>query len=360
MKSFFFHKSILAACTLFIFLFSASTVLADFNGRTGRTLKSGTTGCSCHGSQTAGVSVVITGPDTVAINMQQTYTVTITGGPLATAGVDIAASTGTLANVSSDLKLSSGELTHTSPKAPSSGSVTFQFKYTAPATIGTQTLYSTGLSTNGNGSTSGDQFNFATNKTVTVVSALPVELTSFSGFAEKNSVRLNWVTATEMNNYGFEIQRKDNNSNWEKISFIKGAGNSNSSLNYSFSDKDVSGKNHLSYRLKQIDYNGTSTLSNIVEINGNFILNNYSVGQNYPNPFNPATNISYNIPADSKVNIKVYNSIGKEVAELVNEVQSAGMHTVTFNASALSSGVYYYTVKSGSAFAETKKMTLIK
>ena len=83
------------------------------------------------------------------------------------------------------------------------------------------------------------------------------------------------------------------------------------------------------------------------------------MGQNYPNPFNPSTKIQYAIPRAGDVQLVVYDVIGRQVATLVNEFKTAGIYTVDFNASSLSSGIYFYRIKSGS-FTDTKKMLLVK
>lgn len=336
---------------------SAGTLFAYSNGRTGSTMKSGTSGCSCHTKNTA-VTVTITGPDTVFISAVNTYTVTITGGPMAGGGVDIASSTGTLAAVSSGMTLSSGELTHSTVKAPFNSAVTFQFNYTAPASAGNQTLYATGISVNNTGGSGGDGWNFANNKTVVVVSAVPVELTSFTALAGKEEIKLNWSTATEKNNYGFKVERKDKNSDWMNIGFVKGNNNSTSTINYSFTDNNIKADAVYLYRLKQVDFDGSFAYSKEVEVNSSS-PSGFALEQNYPNPFNPATTIKYRLNADSKVSIKVYDAIGKEIAELVNGFESSGTHAVNFNAASLSSGIYYYQIKTDN-FTETRKMALLK
>jgi len=93
------------------------------------------------------------------------------------------------------------------------------------------------------------------------------------------------------------------------------------------------------------------------DING--IVSKYELGQNYPNPFNPSTKIAFAVPKQGNVTLKVYNLLGQEVATLLNEVKSAGVHEVSFNGIDLSSGVYFYTLTSGD-FVSTKKMMLIK
>lgn len=185
---------------------------------------------------------------------------------------------------------------------------------------------------------------------------LPVELTSFTASVSQNGVLLQWRTATEMNNSGFAVERSSNNKTFSKIGFIKGNGSSTNENSYSFLDKNVSGT--LYYRLNQIDFNGSSKYSKVIEVNASQPFT-YSLKQNYPNPFNPTTVISYSVPEKSFVSIKVYDVIGNEVASLVNNQVDAGSHNVVFNASSLSSGVYFYTITAGN-FIATKKLILLK
>ena len=195
--------------------------------------------------------------------------------------------------------------------------------------------------------------------------SLPVELNSFTASNVDNTINLKWQTATEVNNYGFEVQKMSENSGsspcsveaWEKIGFIKGNGTSNNVNKYSFVDKTASGT-ALKYRLKQIDNDGQFQYSKVVEVSLEQPVD-YSLSQNFPNPFNPSTEISYSIPKSNNVELKVYNSIGKEVATLVNGMQEAGNHKVQFNSSNLSSGIYFYRLTSGN-FTQIKKMILIK
>jgi hypothetical protein len=162
----------LLVTSLLALLFFSVIIYASSSGVTGRTNKSANPGCICHGpSASTGVSVTITGPDSIVQSSTANYTVTITGGPLSAAGVDIAASEGILAPVSGSLYLLNSELTHSTPKLPeSSGAVVFNFTYTAPASPGEQFLYAVGNSVNSNNSTSGDEWNFAPNKTVQIIS----------------------------------------------------------------------------------------------------------------------------------------------------------------------------------------------
>ncbi|PIQ08839.1 MAG: hypothetical protein COW71_09685 [Ignavibacteriales bacterium CG18_big_fil_WC_8_21_14_2_50_31_20] len=203
-------------------------------------------------------------------------------------------------------------------------------------------------------------------------SILPVELTSFTANHTDVGTVLTWQTATEVNNYGFEIERSSvisiegRNLNWEKIGFIEGHGNSNSPKDYSFlDDKNLVGLDgELQYRLKQIDFDGNYEYSDVVEVKLNENIKAYKLEQNYPNPFNPTTTIKYSIPNNvkgetSNVKLIVYDILGSEVATLVNEKKSAGNYEVKFDASNLVSGVYLYKLQSGS-FVQTKKLLLMK
>lgn len=191
---------------------------------------------------------------------------------------------------------------------------------------------------------------------------LPVELSSFSAQVDGEVINVQWRTETEVNNYGFDIERtvnpRANQKEWTTIGFIEGYGNSNSPKDYSFVDGDLSGANIIYYRLKQIDNDGTYEYSHEVEVN--FISpDKYSLGQNYPNPFNPSTKIHYKIAQSEFINLSVYNVLGKEVAVLVNEIQSQGTYSVVFSSDNLPGGVYFYKLETQN-FVQTSKMLLIK
>ena len=193
------------------------------------------------------------------------------------------------------------------------------------------------------------------------VGSLPIELTSFTAKQSVNGVVLQWATATEVSNFGFDIERanpsvKNDQTNWEKIGFINGHGTCNSPNNYSFIDnKPLSGKSQ--YRLKQIDKDGAFKYTKTVEVVS--IILKYDLAQNYPNPFNPSTVITYSIPTSSNVLINVYNVIGERIKTLVNQYQEAGSYKINFNAVGLSNGIYFYKIQSGN-FAAIKKMLLLK
>jgi hypothetical protein len=191
---------------------------------------------------------------------------------------------------------------------------------------------------------------------------VPVELTSFTASVRNGEVLLGWETATETNNFGFEVERNNqstNNENWQLIGFVEGNGTTTELHSYSFSD-DISSINasSLRYRLKQIDFNGVFEYSNEIYID-NLAPADYVLEQNYPNPFNPSTTIKFGVPEKSNVVLTVYNSLGAEVATLVNEVREAGSYEIQFNANNFSSGIYYYRIASGN-FTEIKKMILLK
>jgi len=186
---------------------------------------------------------------------------------------------------------------------------------------------------------------------------IPVELISFTASVSGKSVTLRWTTATELNNLGFEVQRSIETIDWNAIVFVEGEGTTTSSHNYNCVDNSVSLGNYF-YRLKQIDLDGSFSFSDVVEVDVS-TPTDCALEQNYPNPFNPSTIISYQLPVSSDVTLKVYNVLGNEVAALVNEVQPTGKYEITFNASSLSSGTYFYKLQTGN-FSETKKMILIR
>jgi|GEM_PF-2004649 len=189
---------------------------------------------------------------------------------------------------------------------------------------------------------------------------VPVELSTFTATTKNNVVNLQWSTATETNNSGFDIERSIANNVWAKIGFVKGNSTTTQKSNYSFSD-DIAKLNaeKISYRLRQIDFDGTSKyyyLPVSVEVSAPAT---FELCQNYPNPFNPTTSIRYSIPVASKVKIDIYNTLGQLVSNLVSEYKEAGVYSVDFNASSLSSGVYMYKITAGN-FTSVKKMNLLK
>jgi hypothetical protein len=188
---------------------------------------------------------------------------------------------------------------------------------------------------------------------------VPVELTSFTAAASVGKVTLNWTTATEINNLGFEIERSYNGENFVSIGFVKGNGTTTESKSYSFTDNiDLKGTDEIYYRLKQVDYNGSIDYSDVVSV----VLETpveFALGQNFPNPFNPSTKIKYSVPQSGLVSIVIYDLTGQKVETVVDEVKQPGNYEIEFNAAGLSSGVYFYKMTTNS-FSQIKKMSILK
>jgi hypothetical protein len=185
---------------------------------------------------------------------------------------------------------------------------------------------------------------------------VPVELKSFTAVAGNKQIELSWSTSTELNNRGFEIERRID-GNFKYIGFVEGNGTTTEQNNYSYTDKNLSDGKY-SYRLKQIDFDGSYGYSNVIETELKS-LDAYILEQNYPNPFNPATKIIWQSPVDGRQTLKVYDVLGNEVATLKDEYKPAGVYEVVFDARQLSSGIYFY-VLTTDGFVQSKKMLLLK
>ncbi|MBI5471063.1 MAG: T9SS type A sorting domain-containing protein [Ignavibacteriae bacterium] len=197
---------------------------------------------------------------------------------------------------------------------------------------------------------------------------LPVQLASFTAIRSTNaSVRLDWMTISEVNNYGFYVERRaESTASWTEVenSFVAGHGTTIVPQSYTFVDATVRpGVWH--YRLKQVDLDGSVHYSNSIQVdmlttvNARNIPTIFALEQNYPNPFNPVTTIRFDLPRLANVSLEVYNELGQRVATLVNEMREAGYHEATFDATNLSSGVYFYRINAGT-FVQTKKLLVIK
>lgn len=186
---------------------------------------------------------------------------------------------------------------------------------------------------------------------------IPVELSSFTASVRENSVELNWNTATETNNQGFDVERQSSNGGFEKIGYVAGFGTTTEPKAYSFTDVDVNAGEYT-YRLKQVDFDGSYEYSSEINVVVELPIE-YALEQNYPNPFNPSTNIKYSIPEDGFVKLVVYNMLGEQVASLIETNQKAGRYEVTFNASELASGVYIYRLEAAN-YTSSKKLMLMK
>ena len=193
-------------------------------------------------------------------------------------------------------------------------------------------------------------------------SIIPVELIFFSANVIGNNVVLNWRTATELNNSGFQVERSADNLSFASIGFVPGLGTTTELKNYSFTDNSLTGGIYY-YRLKQVDFDGSFNYSNVVRADVE-IPKEFSLSQNYPNPFNPLTKIKFALPVDSRISIKIFNSIGEVIDKAAEDNFSSGVHEINYNGLNLSSGIYFYTLEAignnGSVFLETKKMTVLK
>jgi len=220
----------------------------------------------------------------------------------------------------------------------------------------------------------GGGYVYSNETTVYINVIVPVELLNFTAYVNNNNIHLEWTTATETNNLGFEIEKKT--GEWRKIGFVTGHGTTIEQQHYSFVDESISSGNYQ-YRLKQIDYDGTFEYSDIVEVEVS-LPTEFSLEQNYPNPFNPTTTIKFSIPTsplnpspyqgegqrERFITLIVYDVLGNEIATLVNEEKPAGSYEIEFSVGhnsilSLSSGIYFYQLKAGS-FIQTKKMILMK
>jgi uncharacterized protein (TIGR03790 family) len=194
---------------------------------------------------------------------------------------------------------------------------------------------------------------------------LPVEIVSFTAASTSGSIVLNWKTATESNNYGFDIERKQGvNGTYAKIGFVAGNGTTNTAHSYSYTDPGAA-SGAYTYRLKQIDNDGQFVYSSEVTltVTGTEQTSaaplNFDLGQNYPNPFNPSTMITYSIASPQLVRLVLYDITGRVVATLVNSHMDAGTYSVQWNAGAMPSGVYFYKLDAGN-FSSVKKLLLQK
>jgi len=360
---------------LIIIVFIAFVTLA-FSGLYERDLLGGTqlngSGCVCHTTEIdTSVTVWIEGPDTLLKGETGLYRMYLANGPAEAGGHNVAGRFGIMSLVDTlsvwDSR-SPNELTQAFPlEFPTpQDTIYWEFAYTAPDSVVIDTLYSCGLSLVYDHIPDAlDRWNYGPKFPITVIeNIVPVELVSFSANTYENSVLLSWKTSTETNNQGFQIEKRktkdDRGEEWERIGFVNGNGTTTHPQAYTFNDAYlVSGK--YQYRLKQIDFDGTYSYSNIVEIE---ILNpnKFKLEQNFPNPFNPTTTISYQIPLSGNVSLKIYDVLGNEVITLVNEFKQAGSYDVTFDAAKKSlnaSSVYFYELKAGN-FIQTRKMILLK
>jgi hypothetical protein len=194
--------------------------------------------------------------------------------------------------------------------------------------------------------------------TLSGTSALPVEMVAFTAKANGMQADLRWLTATEANNYGFEIERRQT-GNWEKIGFVAGAGSSSSPRSYSYTDKNLS-EGSYAYRIKQVNKDGSSSYHGSAQVQIGSVAKKFELASNFPNPFNPSTTVQFTLENDGVATLTVYNVLGQEVMTLFNDNGQAGrLYQVKFDASRLPTGLYFAKLQSGNQ-RMMQKMALVK
>ncbi len=193
-------------------------------------------------------------------------------------------------------------------------------------------------------------------------SALPVELSSFSAVQTNGAVQLQWKTATEKNNYGFEIERivireELGRMHWNRIGFVEGHGTTGAVTVYTYKDEHMS-NGKCSYRLKQIDRDGNYEYSQQIDVSLS-IPKEFALMQNYPNPFNPTTVIGFQLSQNGKASLTIYDALGRQVATLMNEMKEPGAYSVTFDAAKYPSGLYVARLTSNGV-SKSRKLLLVK
>ncbi len=194
--------------------------------------------------------------------------------------------------------------------------------------------------------------------TLSGTSALPVEMVAFTAKANGMQADLRWLTATEANNYGFEIERRQT-GNWEKIGFVAGAGASSSPRSYSYTDKNLS-EGSYAYRIKQVNKDGSFAYHGSAQVQIGSVAKKFELASNFPNPFNPSTTVQFTLENDGVATLTVYNVLGQEVTTLFNDNAQAGkLYQVKFDASRLPTGLYFAKLQSGNQ-RMMQKMALVK
>jgi hypothetical protein len=350
---------------LLIIAFVVSVYGRSDGSETGHTKLGPNPGCGpagCHGSSPdVNVSAIISGPSTVPPGETRQFSITVnfTGHSGASAGVDIAVRNGTLSPVSSQLQLNGTEITHNTKLTLGTA---YNFNYTAPNKGAVDTIYAAVVGERSGGGTG--SWNWASN----VPLALPIQLSSFTGSViNATTVQLDWSTISEVNNYGFFVERRaaaEQNFIELPNSFVPGHGTTSVPQHYSHTDAAASLATWY-YRLKQIDLDGTVHYTDgiqvdiLTDVREKSLPEEFALSQNYPNPFNPSTQIQFALPEESHVKLEVYNALGQRALTLVDETKSAGFYSERFDATGFASGFYVYRLQAGD-FVDTKKLLLLK
>jgi hypothetical protein len=347
------------ALVLLCFIVGTVPATADITGRTG----SSTSGCPCHGGTASGtVTVAIAGPATLAPGATGNYTITVTKAGTSYAGVDISVTGGaTLSTTDAALKVSSSEVTHRAALTPGTA---YSFKVTAPASGASFVINAAGVASTINNNAGGN-FNFSPATNV----ALPIQLAAFTGSATSgNGVQLSWKTLSEINNYGFYVQRGPSVSGpFADMpgAFVPGNGTTVEAHTYSYIDVAAPPATGTYYRLRQVNLDGSQSISDPIGVMGTTSVSvdvapmTFRLSQNYPNPFNPTTMISFQVPVAGNVELKVFDVSGREVATLVSGMRPAGSYQEAFNGAGLSSGIYLCRLVAGGS-VKVVKMVLSK
>ena len=199
--------------------------------------------------------------------------------------------------------------------------------------------------------------------------SLPVELSLFTAYPEENHIIVKWMTESEVGNAGFILERKESHlTDWQEIASyitcpeLQGQGSIPYHTEYRYEDHTAQMGKTYDYRLADVSYSGEiqfhSKIISEVTLSQTIVLTDH-LYQNYPNPFNSETMINYTLENKGHIKLSVYDISGREIAILINEEQAAGEHSMTFDASPLSSGIYYYQIKAGSEEL-TRKMILLR
>lgn len=354
-------------CVFVSFMFYAFSGLYETT-RIGATQLNGN-GCVCHSlEESPEVIVWIEGPDTLMKGQTGIYRMFLAGGPAEAGGYNVAGRFGVMGLLDTlsvwDYR-EPGELTQAVPLPfPSpTDTIFWEFAYTASDSSTTDTLYSCGLSLVWDAiPDSNDRWAFGPKFPLTIIEDnTPVELVSFIVDVNQNGNLLKWITASEINNKGFEIQRANTeqgfvNNKFNIVGFTDGNGTTTSINYYKYFDET---RGSFFYRLKQIDYDGSYSYSKIIFVGNSTEINTFTLLQNYPNPFNPETKISFNLPVEDEVTLSVYDINGEKISELFRGKLKEGNHQFNFSGSNLSSGIYLYSLE-GSTQKLVKKMLLMK
>lgn len=326
-------------------------------------------GCVCHNlERTEEVKVWVQGPLQLETGETGIYKMFLAGGPAMAGGermagaYNVAARYGSLAIMDTVSILFWGEITQRIPIMFSQVTDTlfWEFSYTAPDSACTDTIYSTGLSFILEGlPDTHDYWNFGPKFPVKIVpKAVPVELTSFSVSGHGGFISLQWTTASETNNRGFEVMRnstyESNPDRWETVGFIAGNGTTADKNSYEFTDV-FSPINSVAYRLKQIDFDGSFTYSALIKFeSGSLTENGFEIKGAYPNPFNPSAVVSLQIGRESEIRAELYSYSGEKVRDIFEGNLSGGNHLLKVNGEGLSSGMYLLRVSNRETFAVYK------